>query len=442
MRYLLPYLVACALACFPAAAVAQAWLPDRAATEGPGIKLGESLLLHPGVGLEGGYNSNPMRYSSDDLNRDVEGAGRLRVTPYLDLATRTGKRLIEDEGVIDKTPPKVNFRLGVAGYYDHFFTKQPRIEKQRHFGVDTHLNFVLFPEGSFSLLADAVYLRTLQPYESSADAWARHTLRPGLGVRIRPGGGTLSFETGYRLDFLHFEDPDLAERNDKIKHIARLVTSWKVLPKTALVSKVLFSPITYLGSDSINYNSTPIRSLFGIQGLLTNKFALAALAGYGASFYKEGDDFDSVIANLKLQFFITPFSHLSIGGERDFVDSLYANYYVKTGGFIAFRQMFGGIVLGTLKGDVFHRSYSRLTGSLPPLGATPSQPERSDIWASGMLLVEIRATDWLAFHVSAQYSGDITDFEYNYVDQNTGATATQPVDYHWFEAMAGVRGHY
>ena len=40
----------------------------------------------------------------------------------------------------------------------------------------------------------------------------------------------------------------------------------------------------------------PVRSLFGIQGLLTAHFGLSLFVGYGASFYEDGDDFDHVIA--------------------------------------------------------------------------------------------------------------------------------------------------
>ena len=74
----------------PTVASAQVWLPERASREGPGIKLGDSLLLHPGLGVEGGYDTNALR-----RNNDEAGSGRLRVTPYLDIATRDDKRRVQ-----------------------------------------------------------------------------------------------------------------------------------------------------------------------------------------------------------------------------------------------------------------------------------------------------------------------------------------------------------
>ena len=55
MRKLSTGLVVLVAFVLPATAGAQAWLEDRENTEGPGIKLGESLVLHLGLGVEGGY---------------------------------------------------------------------------------------------------------------------------------------------------------------------------------------------------------------------------------------------------------------------------------------------------------------------------------------------------------------------------------------------------
>ena len=69
MRKLLAYFVLATCVAVPSRGLAQVWLPDRADTEGPGIRMGDSLLLHPGVGLEGGYDTNALRRSAG------EGAG-------------------------------------------------------------------------------------------------------------------------------------------------------------------------------------------------------------------------------------------------------------------------------------------------------------------------------------------------------------------------------
>ncbi len=421
-------------------AEAQMWLADRASSAGPGFKLGDSLVLHLGLGAEGGYDTNAL-FQAEDPSR----AGRLRITPFVDLATRPPERRTGDDGVEDPTPPKVEFHVGAAGYWDQYFSSARQAEDASDFGVDTHLNLVVLPQGNFSFLAEVGYLRTLQPYESAADARARQQVEPGVGFRLRPGGGTLNLELGYRLRFMYFEDPLLGGQNNKHAHDIRFETRWKVFPKTAILSRTLFSPTIYYESDSINQNSLPIRTWLGLQGLVSDRFGLLLLGGYGASNYESGPNFDSFLAKGELMFFITPVTQVRLGGERDFVDSFYSNYFVKNGGYLKLSQMFGGVVVATLKGEAYYRDYATFNGPLPN-GATPSTPERSDVWAGASLLVEWRALQWLTFHVSGQYLADITDFYHNmpYEDPDTGAIYTTPV-YVTFQKIVifgGVRGHY
>lgn len=54
---------------------AQEWLRDRENSEGPGVRLGDRLVLHPGLGIEGGYDTN---FFHQDANEP--GAGRLWVS--------------------------------------------------------------------------------------------------------------------------------------------------------------------------------------------------------------------------------------------------------------------------------------------------------------------------------------------------------------------------
>jgi len=438
MLKLLAKLVVIVLIMLPSVASAQAWLQDRKDSEGPGIRLGDSLIFHPGGGVEGGYDTNALRKSDELLD-----AGRLRATLYLDLATRSDKRRAEDEGE-EVALPKLTFRLSAAGYYDIYFGKEQSIKdlNKDGIGADFRLNLVALPERPFSFLADATYILSNDPSEAGSDALLRHSIRPGIGFRIRPGGGTLSFELGYRFDYGAFADTIMAARNNKMTNNLRFITSWKVFPKTAIMSKVTFSPVLYTGSEQINNDSRPLRATFGLQGLITDRFGLSLFAGYGTSLYKLGDDFDSVIASGELMFFITPFSNIRIGGKRDFVDSYYANFYTNNGGYISYQQMFGGVFLATLKGELYHRAYSSMAGNVME-GWDASTDNRKDLWAESTLMLEFRVTDWLSFHASAEYQGDITDFEFVPNADNALPEATSDAaKFHKFEVLGGVRAHY
>ncbi|MCU0661411.1 MAG: hypothetical protein MUC50_03690 [Myxococcota bacterium] len=435
MHKLFASLLLVAFFVLPGAVRAQGWLEDRADSEGPGIRLGDSLLLHPGLALEGGYDTNPLRQEED-----VSGAGRLRVTPYVDLTTRGAKRRVEDDGAIEKPAEKVRFGLGLAGHYDWYFSDEAAIRRQRDFGVDFKTNLAVFPEGAFTLLFDAAYSRSLTPYETSADWWAHHVFSPSLGFIVRPGGGTLSFELGYRLNGILFEDEPLATSDNRLSHEVRFLTSWKVFPKTALMCKVYFSPTMYLNDASPNTNSKPIHSFLGLQGLLTDRVGLSLFVGYGAGMYDRGDEFDSVIATAELMAFITPTATVRLGGQRDFYDSFYSNFYVKNGGYLGYEQLFGGMFLAALRGSVYYRQFSAFNENNPGT-VIEANGTRGDLWAEASLLLELRATDWLSFHLSGAYQGNISDFTTTF-NLEDGTSMEQGWGFHRFEVMAGVRGHY
>lgn len=409
---------------------AQVWLEDRDTRDGRGIKLGESLVFHPGAMVEGGYDTNPDREAED-----FSGAGRLRITSYLDLTTRNSARSEENRG--SRELPKIDFRIGIAGYYDFFFSDRPSIDDQDDFGIDGHFNLVVFPERKFTFLLDGIYQRVVQPYDTILRFHARHAVRPGAGFQFRPGGGTLMLGMKYTPDIALYEDNQLAARYNKVTHDVRLDLAWHVLPKTAFRSTVRFSPTTYLGSSDFNNDSFPVRALVGLRGLLTPKFGLSFFLGYGASFYRMGDDFEGLIANGELMFFVTPFAKIRVGGERDFVDSIYSNFYVRSGGYIGYDQMFGKILLLCLDLDAFHRKYAYFAGEYPEgLGVPQTTTYRVDVWIGVTLMLEFRITQWLSALATAVYQANASDFEFDTPE------GTDPAKFHRFEAMGGLRVYY
>ena len=414
----------------PWTAFSQVWLPDRQINEGPGIRLGDKLLFHPGAAIEGGYDTNALR------RPDGDGAGRLRLSAYTDLATRSKARRTEDEGVADATPPKLDFRLGLAGFYDFYFSDVPLVDEQDEFGCDGNLSLILFPYGNYTLTVGAQFLRVPDAYESPQKFHARNDIRPRVGLRIRPGGGTLIVILNGTLDVLIYDEDVVANRNNRAAYDLMLETIWQFLPKTALVSRIRFSPINYLSPYHINNNSRPVRAYLGVRGLFTRRFGLSLFVGYGASFYQKGEDFDGVIANGELMFFITPLANLRLGAERDFVDSFYANFYVKNGGYMVYEQMFLKRLLVSLKGEIFHRQYSYLAGQY---GTTsPNTAHRKDLWTGATLLLELRALDWLSILASFVYRGNVSNFSYSSnADDQSGW-----VDFQRFEIMGGVKAHY
>jgi hypothetical protein len=413
-------LVCCLL--LPLPSLCQTWLQDRSSREGKGISLGNALVLHPGAVVEGGWNSNPVRLPDSPYS-----AGRLRISGYLDLATRSSL----NDAPPQATPPKATFRIGGAGYYDFFYSKVWTVDSQDNFGIDAYLDLILFPKGPFTVLLKGAYKRTLEPYESLWELHARDTITPAIGFELRPGGGALKISLHYSADILMYEAPDIGAMRNKITHDVAQETAWKVFPKTALVSIVRFSPVHYIGVSDFNNDSKPVRCLFGLRGLMTDHIGVSLFVGYGASFYQQGDDFDGVIANGEVMFFVLPTANLRIGGERDFVDSFYANFYVKNGGYVKYEQTFKGIFLLALKSNVNYRDYSELSGYYR--GSEQTDTHRTETWLDTELSLEYRAAKLLAIIASADYKGTLSSFTYS---------SGMSIEFQEFEVMAGLRVHF
>lgn len=429
MRILVASLMSLGFFTAPLAATSQAWLSDRETREGPGFKMGDSLLLHPGAVIEGGYDNNPLR------DEQHGGAAKLRLSGYLDMATRARSRETSDLEEADPLPAKTDFRLGLATYYDFYFSGDSTVDNQDSLGVDTHLNLTLFPEGAFTVTLRGLYCRTTTPYESPNERHAHHVIDPSVSVRLRPGGGTLSLSLTGGANIILFEDGGVAARNNRVTANAVFETAWKMLPKTALISVVRFSPINYPGVTGINVNSKPVRGLLGIKSLLTPRFGLSVFGGYGASFYERGQNFEGGIVNGELMFFVTPTIELSLGGQRDFEDSFYANYYVKSGGYLKYDQIIAGLFRITLKGDAYYREYAYLSGQYGV--TTPSTAYRNESRLGVTLILEWRAMDWLSVLASCIYQGNISNFAYESFEGDPLWT-----DYQKVEVMGGIQARY
>src|SRR5512137_2916634 len=82
--------------------------------EGPGIKLGERMVFHPGIAVEGRYDSNVF-YTNDVR----QGAPYLRIIGHLALASLSPQRLADGDGSVSK--PSLDLRLNAAFAYREYF---------------------------------------------------------------------------------------------------------------------------------------------------------------------------------------------------------------------------------------------------------------------------------------------------------------------------------
>jgi hypothetical protein len=410
------------LLCETASAQEQTWLRDRRYREGIGIRVGD-FELHPGIGADFGYDSNYFRRSE---NEDPIGSLRLRVSPSFAVATLGPQR--REDGA----QPTVNFRAEVTGTYNEFFpvsgseAGKDLLREQRDFTFGARLSLDILPGREWSGNIYAGVARLTQPTQQGFPDLNYDRWLPEAGAELgwAPGSGLLDWRLGYQFSGTFFEVSDFQGLNNFHNDVTTR-GRWRFLPRTALMYDFRLSFITYMNPEEGNAekeDSHPIRTRIGINGLVTPAFGLLALVGYGGSFY-DGDgpevqDFDSVIGQLELRWYITPspetdpmkvsavLSHLAVGFIRDFDDSFIGTYVEKDQGYIRFNYLFAGVFLLVVEARAGAVVY-------PPQVDPDYGPEAADGWTDARvdaaLFGEWRIKDWLGLNAEVAYTGYFSD---------------------------------
>ncbi|MBW2736274.1 MAG: hypothetical protein JRH20_28130, partial [Deltaproteobacteria bacterium] len=267
MRTMTRAIPALALLLFTQAASAQMATPIRY-NEGPGVKLTDGLVFHPGIAIEGRYDSNVLFTDSQ-----LQGAPYMRLIAHMNLATLSRQRL---EG--GKSYQPVTFQLQTALGYREYFSGEDNVVQQRALDVEAGLNFAFAPSRHFSFSINDSYTRQVSARNflvTGGGTVPSQTLslnqnRLEAAANIIPGGGRLSFKVGYAFNLHLFEDEGFDEGN-KLFHQIIFNGKWKLLPMTAITLDVTQDFTGYIADATSNVGSKPFRAYAGFMGLLTSK---------------------------------------------------------------------------------------------------------------------------------------------------------------------------
>jgi len=358
MRLRLNWLFVAATLVLPAAmptpSGAQAWLGDRDRAEGTGIRVG-AFDLHPGIGLEGGYDSNVF-LASDSPQEPAESSGIMRLSPHFYIATRE---------VEDGPPPALKLRAGVSGTGKYYFTPS-----DLSIGIGQDLSLVVNPERPFSAELRQSYKLSQDPFTEPAGPaggerdfnFDRHRLSVGPYLRLATPGGLLNGGLGYDYTKDFFTANEFSE-NDTQAHSILADINWEFLPKTAVFWNGTLRLRSY---DNVRpdtpverNDSTEPSGKVGLNGALTSTVGFTLAAGYGAAFYKADDDNENVIGQAELRWRPSTRVLVGLGYERQAVSAFQGNYAnmdrVKAGTSVNL----GGVFLLSLKGELTFVDYGR-----------------------------------------------------------------------------------
>ncbi len=435
----------------PASAEAQSWLSDRSRTEGPGFRVGD-FELHPGIGVEIGYDSNLYYTADDDPRMDArQDSGILRATAHLMVATRGPERRAEgeagggEENQGTQSQPAVTFRGGVSGSFYTFFNDIDRSNME----LDASLALGILPGRAFSVNISDEFGRSIRPFTENSDARAsfgRIRNNAGIQANFATSGDVLKIGVGYNFMLDFFED-ERFQYGSNFRHLITLNETFRFLPETAILHDTTVTILDYFGTSPLTptrvSDGVLLRTRAGLNGAFTTNFSVLAMAGYAAGFFNSvgayDQEYESVIAQIEARWQIEQNTRLTFGYVRDFQPSFLGNFYRLDRGFANFQVLIGGsFLLGVEIGG----GYYEFGAIVQPDGMTAvgSSVDRGDVRLDAEIFAEYRFTDWLGVNATLQYNGSFTDFQYR-IDSDTGPVPN-PAGFNKFQAWFGVRVFY
>ena len=455
----------------PKNASAQQWLKDRRYQEGEGIRTGD-VEFHPGIGGEVGYDSNWFLRSSSTNPRIINGnpveGGVIRITPSITVQTLGAQRTEGGES------SAFAFTAGVSATYREFIGPQ-ELRDQRNVSGNAFVRADFNRGRPVGFDVFATYSRLIQPAVVADPnlSFNRSDITAGADIIAIPGGGTLDIKGGYQFYGALFEEANGAPFTN-LTHEVSIRNRWRFRPRTALFHDTSLRFINYPNAArAVNYlnDSTPLRTRFGVTGLLTDRFGVLLAAGYGATFFKNGAavssrQYDSINAQAEGTFYLSQgggvdepgkatllLSTLSFGYVRDFQNSLLANYFESNKGYAKIVYFFSGRALFQLDGYVEALSYPQPffnnggAGIAPVRGANGAATgDFTNYRVGGTFFGEYRFTNVFALNATVDYQQMISDTQ---LEVGGGAPAaagapaapSQLFDLSWrrVQALVGAR---
>lgn len=424
------------LGTFTSEAQAQGWLEDRDRLEGAGIRLG-NFELHPGVGAEVGYDDNLFYEDVDPVSSVI-----FRVTPHLDLSTLTDSRLSEGEGG-DSDQPSFIFRGGIQASYVAFLASEANNNVSLAANADATLN----NGRPFSLQLRDTFQRTIRPFaeRGARDGnYVRDTNSFSAIGRYSSKSNVLSVSLGYDFGLDFFEGASFSSINN-MSHGAQGQILWRFLPQTALVYQMNLTRTIYTlrpeRSAALLSNSNAFQSLVGVNGAITQAVGLSALVGYGAGFYDDADDYESIVGQLEGYWNLSDSTRWSLGYNRSFFNAYVGSFGRQDRFYTNFQMFYGGFLMFRLQGSVGLFDFGPVVSpNGDPIG-TGGDAERSDVRAILSGFVEYRLFDGFALTGNLRYVANFTDFEFNQ-QSDSGVVFADPAEFTKLEAWLGVRAFY
>lgn len=329
--------------------IGYAGLPYKSSGENnTGIQLSDGVLLHAGVGVEAGYDSNVFYANTDPI-----GSGIIRVLPFAEItnATRMGP-----------ASHLLTFDLRGGLQYRHYTSDDVNVQKYSD-AWNPYAGASLGIGGGQLAFGFADIFARIEdpPYQGQLTAGPlnRDNNQASVELRWSPGGGRLTGILRY-TNMVDILDQPYDYANSVTNNLL-LDVSWKWLPKTAIFASVQQGYIFYLNDTSQKVNSFPLYVTAGLRGLLTEKTSAVFALGYVNGFYSTGGStggfFGSTYANLSFTIKPTMYNRFVIGARHDFLNSIISNFAYEDTVYASYVQQIAGRLALDLSGRYARLDY-------------------------------------------------------------------------------------
>jgi hypothetical protein len=286
----------------------------------------------------------------------------------------------------------------------------------------------------FALLGG--YQRIIQPNIISDPnrSFNRNNLRGGGEVIFIPGGGTLDLRAGYQAQATLFEQSNGVPFN-YITHELSFRDRWRFRPRTALFNDTTVRFVNYPNADrAFNYlnDGAPLRTRFGVTGLVTERLSTLLAIGYGTTFFASPTaassvQYNSFLGNAELSYALAGdagasepgqvsllLSSVTLGYARDFSQSFLGNFYTSDKIYTRFRYLFGGRAIIDLSADAERLGFPTVfvnAGGAPAVAIGPNGAVTDfDNWlVGGAIFGEYRLSNRFGINTTIDYHEMVSD---------------------------------
>jgi len=374
-----------------------------------GLLLRDGAILHAGVTVEGGYDSNVFY---DDTAGNKFASSLMRINPFVEL-TNTARS--------GEVPSGLYFDARAALTYREYFASDSNITSLRSFTPTLSASLEHNSNGTLALaLMDAFSRIQDAPYthaEAGNGLIIRDNNLAAAQLRWAPGGGRLQGVLRLTNIIDYFETAPLKPANSMSDELMADV-SWRWLPKTALYLQVRQGYVYYFndqgdlaaagGALALNgrpqkSSSFPLRAMVGLRGLITEKTAVSLALGYQNAFYSDGEStggfLGSTIAAAELV--VTPIlpAKITFGLRHEFQNSVIGNFYYDDGAYASLAYQTVTRLIGQLWGSYDHKRYY----------GVPAAPRVDDTIQAGAIL-DYYMRSWAFAGASYSLATNSTDY--------------------------------